>query len=111
MAIGSDFRCLWEGLAQTFRAAVHNGSHICVKHNTLHGLSIRKQLLRSAGTRWVHDFVIFTHLYLEPRANALGLPQCRPAPTGYCRAAPRRRPFRRSRHWTPTQGSPQVVVN
>lgn len=65
----------WDGLARTFRAAVHNSSPIYVKRNILVSTFIPHKLLsRSAFARWVQDFLVFGNGYLERRDNVLGRP-------------------------------------
>lgn len=65
----------WDGLARSFRAAVHNSSPIYVKRNILVSTFIPHKLLsRSAFARWVQDFLVFGNGYLERRDNALGRP-------------------------------------
>lgn len=66
----------WDGLARTFRAAVHNSSPIYVKRNILVSTFIPHKLLsRTAFARWVQDFLVFGNAYLERRDNALGRAQ------------------------------------
>jgi len=65
----------WDGLARTFRAAVHNSSPIYVKRNILVSTFIPHKLLsRTAFARWVQDFLVFGNGYLERRDNVLGRP-------------------------------------
>lgn len=65
----------WDGLARTFRAAVHNSSPIYVKRNILVSTFIPHKLLsRTSFARWVQDFLVFGNGYLERRDNALGRP-------------------------------------
>lgn len=65
----------WDGLARSFRAAVHHSSPIYVKRNILVSTFVPHKLLsRSAFSRWVLDFLIFGNSYLERRDNALGKP-------------------------------------
>lgn len=63
----------WDGLARSFRAAVHHASPIYVKRNILVSTFIPHPLLsRSAFSRWVLDYLIFGNAYLERRCNVLG---------------------------------------
>ncbi|MHA7682277.1 phage portal protein [Cupriavidus sp. PET2-C1] len=65
----------WDGLARSFRAAVHHSSPIYVKRNILVSTFVPHKLLsRSAFARWVLDFLIFGNAYLERRDNVLGRP-------------------------------------
>lgn len=62
-----------DGLARSFRAAVHHSSPIYVKRNIL--VSTYKPhpwLSRSAFSRWVLEYLIFGNGYLERRFNRLG---------------------------------------
>lgn len=63
----------WDGLARSFRAAVHHASPIYVKRNILVSSFIPHPLLsRSTFSRWVLDYLIFGNAYLERRTNLLG---------------------------------------
>jgi len=63
----------WDGLARSFRAAVHHASPIYVKRNILVSSFIPHPLLtRSTFSRWVLDYLIFGNAYLERRTNVLG---------------------------------------
>ncbi|AOZ04556.1 phage portal protein [Cupriavidus malaysiensis] len=65
----------WDGLARSFRAAVHNSSPIYVKRNILVSTFVPHKLLsRTAFARWVMDFLVFGNGYLERRDNALDRP-------------------------------------
>lgn len=62
-----------DGLARSFRAAVHHSSPIYVKRNILVS-SYRPHpwLPRSVFARWVLEYLIFGNGYLERRFNRLG---------------------------------------
>lgn len=63
----------WDGLARSFRAAVHHASPIYVKRNILVSAFIpHPWLTRGAFSRWVLDYLIFGNAYLERRINKLG---------------------------------------
>ncbi|MGD7095883.1 phage portal protein [Ralstonia pseudosolanacearum] len=63
----------WDGLARSFRAAVHHSSPIYVKRNILVSTFVPHRLLsRSAFTRLVQDYLVFGNAYLERRGNVLG---------------------------------------
>ncbi|UBM11742.1 phage portal protein [Cupriavidus metallidurans] len=65
----------WDGLARSFRAAVHTSSPMYVKRNILVSTFIpHKMLSRSAFARWVQDFLVFGNGYLERRDNVFGKP-------------------------------------
>ena len=50
----------WDGLARSFRAAVHHSSPIYVKRNILVSTFVPHRLLsRSAFTRLVQDYLVF----------------------------------------------------
>lgn len=64
----------WEGLARSFRSAVHHSSAIYVKRNILASSFIPHPLLtRSAFAAWVLDFLVFGNGYLEKRVSRGGL--------------------------------------
>jgi capsid portal protein len=64
-----------DGLARTFRAAVHNSSPIYVKRNIFVSTFIPHKLLsRTAFARWAQDSLVFGNEYLERRDIALGRP-------------------------------------
>lgn len=63
----------FDGLARTFRAAVHHSSPIQVKRNILISSFIPHKLLsRQAFSRFVQDYLVFGNAYLEKRTNRLG---------------------------------------
>jgi capsid portal protein len=63
----------WEGIARSYRAAVHHSAALQLKRNVLSATYIPHKLLsRAAFTRWVDDFLIFGNGYLERRKNRLG---------------------------------------
>lgn len=63
----------WEGIARSYRAAVHHSAALQLKRNVLSATYIPHPLLsRAAFTRWVDDFLIFGNAYLERRKNRLG---------------------------------------
>ena len=63
----------FDGLARTFRAAVHHSSPIQVKRNILISSFIPHRLLsRQAFSRFVQDYLVFGNAYLEKRTNRLG---------------------------------------
>lgn len=62
----------WEGLARSYRAAVHHGSAIQVKRNILVSTFQPHRLLsRSDFARWVLDYLTFGNGYLERRDSRL----------------------------------------
>lgn len=63
----------FDGLARTFRAAVHHNSPINVKRNILTSTFIPHPLLsQQAFSRFVQDYLVFGNAYLEKRTNRLG---------------------------------------
>ncbi|WP_315708497.1 phage portal protein [Brenneria uluponensis] len=63
----------FDGLARTFRAAVHHSSPIFVKRNILTSTFIPHKLLsQQAFSRFVQDYLVFGNAYLEKRTNRLG---------------------------------------
>lgn len=63
----------FDGLARTFRAAVHHSSPINVKRNILTSSFIPHPLLsQQAFSRFVQDYLVFGNAYLEKRTNRLG---------------------------------------
>ncbi|QOL13282.1 phage portal protein [Dickeya dianthicola] len=63
----------FEGLARTFRAAVHHSSPIFVKRNILTSTFIPHPLLsQQAFSRFVQDYLVFGNAYLEKRTSRLG---------------------------------------
>ncbi|HAH8515972.1 TPA: Presumed portal vertex protein, partial [Escherichia coli] len=60
----------FNGLARTFRAAVHHSSPIAVKCNILTSTYIPHPLLsQQAFSRFVQDYLVFGNAYLEKRTN------------------------------------------
>ena len=63
----------FDGLARTYRAAVHHSSPIAVKRDILSSTFIPHPLLsQQAFTRFVQDYLVFGNAYLEKRTNRLG---------------------------------------
>ncbi|MDC7870901.1 phage portal protein [Pantoea ananatis] len=63
----------FEGLARTFRAAVHHSSALSVKCNILASTFIPHPLLsQQAFTRFAQDYLVFGNAYLERRTSRLG---------------------------------------
>lgn len=63
----------FDGLARTYRAAVHHSSPIAVKRDILSSTYIPHPLLsQQAFTRFVQDYLVFGNAYLEKRTNRLG---------------------------------------
>ncbi|GAA0498896.1 phage portal protein [Tatumella terrea] len=63
----------FDGLARTYRAAVHHSSPINVKRNILTSTFIPHPLLsQQAFSRFVQDYLVFGNAYLEKRTNRLG---------------------------------------
>ncbi len=63
----------FDGLARTYRAAVHHSSPIAVKRNILTSTFIPHPLLsQQAFSRFVQDYLVFGSAYLEKRPNRLG---------------------------------------
>lgn len=77
----------WDGLARSFRAAVHHSSPIYVKRNILVSTYIPHQALTRADfARWVLDFCIFGNGYLERQDARSGkLLKLKPSPAKYTR--------------------------
>ena len=62
-----------DGLARTYRSAVHHSSAIQVKRNILTSTYIPHRLLsKQAFSRFAQDFLVFGNAYLEKRMNRLG---------------------------------------
>ncbi|WP_318389644.1 phage portal protein [Enterobacter sp.] len=62
-----------DGLARTYRAAVHHSSAIQVKRNILVStFKPHRWLSKQAFSRFVQDFLVFGNAYLEKRVNRLG---------------------------------------
>jgi len=63
----------FDGLARTFRAAVHHSSPLNVKRNILTSTFIPHPLLSGqAFSRFIQDYLVFGNAYLEKRTNRLG---------------------------------------
>ncbi|EAC0390248.1 phage portal protein [Salmonella enterica subsp. enterica serovar Newport] len=63
----------FDGLARTYRAAVHHSSPIAVKRNILTSTFIPHPLLsQQAFSRFVQDYLVFGNAYLEKRTSRLG---------------------------------------
>lgn len=63
----------FDGLARTYRAAVHHSSPIAVKRDILSSTYIPHRLLsQQAFTRFVQYDLVFGNAYLEKRTNRLG---------------------------------------
>lgn len=62
-----------DGLARTYRAAVHHSSAIQVKRNILTSTYIpHRWLSKQVFSRFAQDFLVFGNAYLEKRTNRLG---------------------------------------
>lgn len=71
--IGYEPPVSFDGLARTFRAAVHHSSPIAVKCNILTSTYIPHPLLsQQAFSRFVQDYLVFGNAYLEKRTNRFG---------------------------------------
>lgn len=77
----------FDGLARTYRAAVHHSSPIAVKRNILTSTFIPHPLLsQQAFSRFVQDYLVFGNAYLEKRTNRLGgILSLEPSPAKYTR--------------------------
>ncbi|QNM96378.1 phage portal protein [Chitinimonas koreensis] len=65
----------WDGLARTFRAAVHHSSAVYAKRNILVSCYKPHPLLsRTAFSRWVLDYLTFGNAYMEDRRSVTGRP-------------------------------------
>lgn len=63
----------FDGLARSFRSAVHHSSPIFVKRNILTSTFIPHKLLsQQKFNRFVQDFLVFGNAYLERRVSRLG---------------------------------------
>lgn len=63
----------FNGLARTYRAAVHHSSPIAVKRDILSSTYIPHRLLsQQAFSRFVQDYLVFGNAYLEKRTSRLG---------------------------------------
>lgn len=63
----------FDGLARTFRSAVHHSSPIQVKRNILISSFIPHKLLsRQAFSSFLQDYLVFGNTYLEKRTNHFG---------------------------------------
>ena len=62
----------FDGLARTYRAAVHHSSPIAVKRNILTSSFIPHPLLsQQAFSRFVQDYLVFGNAYLEARRHSV----------------------------------------
>lgn len=77
----------WDGLARSFRAAVHHSSPIYVKRNILVSTyQPHPALSRGDFARWVLEYLIFGNAYLERQDARSGkLLKLSPAPAKYVR--------------------------
>lgn len=77
----------FDGLAKSFRAAVHHTSPIYVKRNILVSTFIPHQKLsRTAFSRFVLDFLVFGNSFMERRDSRIGMPlKLEPALARYMR--------------------------
>lgn len=77
----------WEGLARSWRAAVHHNSALAVKRNVLVSTFKPHPLLsRSDFAQVVIDYLVFGNLYLQQVKNRLGgLLKLDPAPAKFTR--------------------------
>ncbi len=65
----------WDGLARSFRAAIHHSSPIYVKRNILVSTLRPNPLLSpQAFSRFALEYLVFGNAYLELRKNRLGKP-------------------------------------
>ncbi|QDQ29448.1 phage portal protein [Chitinimonas arctica] len=63
----------WDGLARTYRAAVHHSSAMQIKRNLLvSGYRPNALLSRADFTRFVLDYLTFGNAYLEAKRNSRG---------------------------------------
>src|SRR3978361_91703 len=63
----------FDGLAKSFRAAVHHSSPIYMKRNVLVSLFEPHRLLSKQDfSRYALDFLVFANAFLEARYNRLG---------------------------------------
>lgn len=63
----------FDGLARTYRAAVHHSSPLGVKRNILTSTLIPHRLLnQQTFSRFVQDYLVFGNAYLEKRTSRLG---------------------------------------
>lgn len=97
----------WEGLARSWRAAVHHSSAIAVKRNVLVSTFIPHPLLsRSAFAQLVTDYLVFGNLYAERVRNRLGgTIRLDPAPAKFVR----RGTDLDSYWWVPSYGQEQLL--
>ncbi|WP_406706537.1 phage portal protein [Sodalis sp.] len=77
----------FNGLAKTFRAAVHHSSPIYMKRNVLVSLFQPHRLLSKQNfSRFALDFMVFGNAFLESRVNRLGeVMTLTPSPAKYTR--------------------------
>lgn len=77
----------FDGLARSFRAAVHHSSPLYVKRNILASTFIPHPMLsQQAFSRYALDYLVFGNAFLEMRRNQLGAPlRLDPSPAKYTR--------------------------
>ncbi|EMU6155728.1 phage portal protein [Yersinia enterocolitica] len=77
----------FDGLARSFRAAVHHSSPLYVKRNILASTFIPHPMLsQQAFSRYALDYLVFGNAFLELRHNQLGEPlRLDPSPAKYTR--------------------------
>ncbi len=77
----------FDGLARSFRAAVHHSSPLYVKRNILASTFIPHSMLsQQAFSRYALDYLVFGNAFLEVRRNQLGAPlRLDPSPAKYTR--------------------------
>lgn len=97
----------WEGLARSWRAAVHHSSAIAVKRNVLVSTFIPHPLLsRSAFAQLVTDYLVFGNLYAEQVRNRLGgTLRLDPAPAKFVRRGTDLERY----WWVPSYGQEQPL--
>lgn len=97
----------WEGLARSWRAAVHHSSAISVKRNVLVSTFIPHPLLsRSAFAQLVTDYLVFGNLYAEQVRNRLGgTLRLDPAPAKFVRRGSDLERY----WWVPSYGQEQLL--
>ena len=77
----------FDGLARSFRAAVHHSSPLYVKRNILASTFIPHPMLsQQVFSRYALDYLVFGNAFLELRCNQLGEPlRLDPSPAKYTR--------------------------
>ncbi|MFV8808559.1 phage portal protein, partial [Yersinia enterocolitica] len=77
----------FDGLARSFRAAVHHSSPLYVKRNILAStFTPHAMLSQQAFSRYALDYLVFGNAFLEVRRNQLGAPlRLDPSPAKYTR--------------------------